>query len=76
MARGVVKFWNAEKGWGAISSEELPAGHDAWAHFSQIMDMPGYRTLEAGQLVEFSYESARQDSFNFRAIQIRLVAGD
>jgi CspA family cold shock protein len=72
VARGVVKFWNAEKGWGAISSDELPPGRDAWAHFSQIMDMPGYRALEAGRAVEFSYEAAQQDSFDFRVIEVRL----
>jgi CspA family cold shock protein len=73
VARGVVKFWNAEKGWGAISSAELPPGRDAWAHYSQIMDMPGYRALEAGQAVEFSYEGAQQDSFDFRVIEVRLT---
>jgi cold shock protein len=76
VAHGVVKFWNAEKGWGAISSDELPPGRDAWAHFSQIMDMPGYRALEAGQAVEFSFEAAQQDSFEFRVIEVRLTASE
>ena len=76
VARGVVKFWNAEKGRGAISSDELPPGRDAWAHFSHIMDMPGYRALEAGQAVEFSYEAAQQDSFDFRVIEVRLTLPD
>ncbi|MCU1587639.1 MAG: hypothetical protein JWN31_1132, partial [Frankiales bacterium] len=26
VARGTVKFWKAVKGWGAISSDELPPG--------------------------------------------------
>jgi cold shock protein len=73
VARGVVKFWKAEKGWGAISSDELPAGHDAWAHYSHVMDMPGYRALEAGDVVEFSYEAVRQDSFDFRVVEVRLA---
>ena len=73
MARGVVRFWNAEKGWGAISSDELPPGRDAWAHYSHIMDMPGYRALEAGQAVEFSFEAAQQDGFDFRVIEVRLA---
>jgi CspA family cold shock protein len=76
MARGVVKFWNAEKGWGAISSAELPPARDAWAHYSHIMDMPGYRTLEVGQTVEFSFEAVQQDGFEFRAIEVRLVLSE
>jgi cold shock protein len=74
VARGVVKFWIAEDGWGVISSDELPPGRDAWAHFSQITDMSGYRTLEAGQAVEFSFEAAQQDGYDFRVIEVRLIA--
>ena len=69
MARGVVRFWKAEQGWGVISSDELPPGRDAWAHFSSIMDMPGYRVLEPGQAVDFSYEAVQQDGFDFRALR-------
>jgi cold shock protein len=76
MARGVVKFWKAEKGWGAISSDELPPGRDAWAHYSQITDMAGYRTLETGQAVEFSFIAAKQDSFDFRVLEVRLIPAE
>lgn len=74
MARGVVKFWNAEDGWAVISSDELPPGRDAWAHYSQITDMPGSRALEAGQAVDFSFEAAKQDGFDFRVIDVRLTS--
>jgi CspA family cold shock protein len=74
MARGRVKFWKADKGWGAISSDELPPGRDAWAHFSAV-EMPGYRSLEQGQLVEFEYEAAQQDSFEYRATRVRAIKG-
>lgn len=70
MARGVVKFWLGQKGWGAISSDELPPGKDAWAHFSCVQ-MEGYRELVEGQPVEFEYEPAQQDSFEFRATVVR-----
>ena len=73
MARGIVRFWNADEGWGAISSEELPPGHDAFVHYSHIMGTAGYRSLDTGQAVEFSYEAAQQDSFDFRAIEVRLT---
>jgi CspA family cold shock protein len=72
MARGVVKFWKSEKGWGAISCPELPAGEDAWAHFS-MLDIEGYRELRAGQAVDFEYERAQQDTFSYRATWVRPV---
>ena len=72
MARGVVKWFKAEKGTGAISSSELPPGRDAWVHFSMI-EGQGYRTLEVGEAVEFDYEAAQQDSFDFRATRVRRL---
>lgn len=72
MARGVVKFFKAEKGWGAISCDELPDGQDVWVHFSDI-EGTGYRVSEAGDVVDFAYEAARQDSFNFRATRARRL---
>lgn len=72
MGRGVVKFYRAEKGWGAISSDELPAGMDAWVHFSAI-EGDGYKSLDAGDDVEFEYEAAQQDSFRYRATQVRKL---
>jgi CspA family cold shock protein len=48
----------------------LPAGLDAWVHFS-VIEVDGYRVLNAGGEVEFGYEPARQDSFRFRATRVR-----
>jgi CspA family cold shock protein len=72
MARGTVKFYKPEKGWGAIASAELPDGFDAWVHFSMI-EMDGYRSLDEGDQVEFEYEEAQQDSFRFRATTVRKL---
>lgn len=72
--RGVVKFWKSEKGWGAISSDSLPAGRDAFAHFSAI-EADGYRELVAGQVVDFRYHAARKDSFDFVADWVRAHPG-
>jgi cold shock protein len=72
MARGIVKFFKADKGHGAISSAELPEGLDAWVHFS-VIEMDGYRFLTAGDAVEFDYEPVQQDSFRFRATRVRKV---
>jgi len=48
--KGTVKWFNAEKGFGFITTEE---GNDVFAHFSQIKK-DGFKTLEEGQDVEFN----------------------
>jgi cold shock protein len=55
MAVGTVKFFNAEKGYGFISRED---GSDVFVHFSNIQGT-GYRSLEAGQQVEFEIGPGR-----------------
>jgi CspA family cold shock protein len=70
MTEGVVKFYRPEKGWGAISSTELPEGQDAFVHFS-VIEMPGYRLLEEGEIVDFDYKPVIQDSFRFLATSVR-----
>jgi cold shock protein len=56
MAVGTVKFFNAEKGYGFISRED---GSDVFVHFSNIQGS-GYRSLEAGQQVEFEIGPGRK----------------
>jgi cold shock protein len=68
---GTVKFFKEEKGWGAIASDALPPERDAWVHFS-VIDMPGHRSLEAGQSVDFAFEQVEQDDFDHRATYVRL----
>jgi CspA family cold shock protein len=50
MATGVVKWFNAEKGYGFITEDG--DGPDVFVHFSAI-EMTGYRSLVEGQRVEF-----------------------
>jgi len=47
---GTVKWFNPEKGFGFITSED---GTDVFAHFSQI-NVDGFKTLEEGQKVTFT----------------------
>lgn len=47
--QGKVKWFNAEKGFGFIETEE---GNDVFVHFSAIQT-EGFKTLEEGQAVEF-----------------------
>jgi len=72
VARGTVKFWKTDKGWGAISSEELPAGRDAFVHFS-VVEAEGYRELRKGQPVLFRFHAAEQDTFGFVADWVRAI---
>ena len=53
MATGKVKWFNAEKGYGFITTEE---GKDVFVHFSAIQNEEGYKTLNEGQEVEFDLE--------------------
>ncbi|HVW81105.1 MAG TPA: cold shock domain-containing protein [Mycobacteriales bacterium] len=67
-----MKFFKPDRGWGAISSPDLPHGRDAWVGFS-VIDMQGYRELVTGQQVRFTFEQAQQDSFDYRATWVRPV---
>ncbi len=49
---GVVKWFNATKGYGFIGRD---SGEDVFVHFSALQ-MDGYRKLEPDQKVEFSIE--------------------
>jgi len=69
MTRGVVREWHADHGWGVIESKETPGG--CWAHFSNL-DVEGYYAARPGQEVEFTYESGRQDDYDFRALSVRI----
>ncbi|MEQ9764569.1 MULTISPECIES: cold-shock protein [Streptococcus] len=56
MAQGTVKWFNAEKGFGFISTEE---GQDVFAHFSQIQ-ADGFKSLEDGQKVSFDVQDGQR----------------
>ncbi|MGO1544530.1 MAG: cold-shock protein [Gulosibacter sp.] len=53
MTTGIVKWFNAEKGFGFITlNGENDQSGDVFVHYRSI-EMPGFRTLEEGQAVEF-----------------------
>ncbi|BDX06163.1 cold shock domain protein CspD [Planctobacterium marinum] len=54
MAVGKVKWFNNAKGFGFIVPDG--GGEDIFAHYSTIQ-MDGYRTLKAGQEVNFEVEN-------------------
>ena len=49
-ARGTVKWFNAEKGYGFVAQDN--GGADVFVHYSEIQSK-GFRTLEENQRVEF-----------------------
>jgi len=56
--QGRVKWFNPEKGFGFIESNE---GGDVFVHFSAIQ-AEGFKTLEEGQLVEFDVVEGNRGS--------------
>ncbi|HTF84547.1 MAG TPA: cold shock domain-containing protein CspD [Cellvibrio sp.] len=68
MPTGTVKWFNNAKGYGFILSDE--GGEDLFAHYSAIQ-MDGYKTLKAGQVV--SFEITKGDK-GLHAVNITAVA--
>ncbi|MEA1884080.1 MAG: cold shock domain-containing protein [Thermotogota bacterium] len=49
MAKGTVKWFNTQKGYGFITKDD---GDDVFVHYSAIQS-DGFKNLEEGQAVEF-----------------------
>jgi CspA family cold shock protein len=67
MAQGTVKWFNAEKGYGFISTDDN--GGDVFVHFSAIQS-DGYRSLEENQRVEFDVAKGPKGP---QAEQVRVI---
>jgi CspA family cold shock protein len=52
MAKGTVKWFNTQKGYGFITKED---GDDVFVHYSAIQS-DGFKNLEEGQAVEFEVQ--------------------
>ncbi|ARU56133.1 cold shock protein [Oleiphilus messinensis] len=70
MPLGKVKWFNNAKGYGFIIEDG--GTEDLFAHFSSIQ-MEGYKTLKAGQAVEFEKQPSNKGT---HAINIVAVAGE
>lgn len=70
MYKGIVKWFNPEKGFGLISNEE--GGEDVFVHFSAIV-ADGFKTLSEGQRVTFDMEQDPKNSGKMRAVNVCAV---
>lgn len=55
-SRGVVKWFNSEKGYGFVTPE---SGADLFVHYSSIQSN-GYRSLNEGDKVEFEITDGKK----------------
>lgn len=65
---GRVKKWHPEEGWGVLESSDLDGV--VFAHYSSIRDQTGWRGLEAGREVTFTWEQPGQDGCEYRALDV------
>lgn len=69
MATGKVKWFNNAKGYGFIRPDA--GGEDLFVHYSYIQ-MDGYRSLKAGQPVEYELQQANK---GYHAVNLRPAGG-
>ena len=55
---GIVKWFDDGKGFGFITPDG--GGKDLFAHFSEIQSTGGFRSLAAGQKVEFEVKQGQK----------------
>jgi CspA family cold shock protein len=65
-AKGTVKWFNGEKGYGFITPE---SGPDLFVHYSEIQTS-GYRTLNEGDKVEFDITDGKKGK---QASAVKLI---
>lgn len=69
MQRGKVKWFNETKGYGYIVDE---SGQEIFVHFTAIQ-MPGYRTLTPGELVQFDFVLGEKGPLATRVVPFSIV---
>ncbi len=69
MTTGTVKWFNNQKGYGFICTNDTQ--EEVFAHFSSII-MDGYKSLKAGQAVDFEINRGTK---GLHALNIKAAAG-
>ena len=67
MAKGTVKWFSNQKGYGFITPED---GKDVFVHHSAIQS-DGYKTLEEGQKVEFEIQQGPKGEEATNVVKIK-----
>ena len=67
VARGKVKWFSDEKGYGFI--ENVEGGEDLFVHYSEISG-EGFRTLEEGAEVEFEVIDGRNGKMQAARVEV------
>lgn len=57
MTKGTVKWFNATKGFGFLTTED---GQDVFVHYTALEGNGEFRTLDEGQAVEFEIVEAEK----------------
>lgn len=70
-ARGVVKWYKNDKGYGCISCD-VTRPWDIWCHVTAV-EGRGVRALEPGQTVAVNYQRRDQDSFRYVATRVVAI---
>jgi CspA family cold shock protein len=70
MHTGTVKWFNEEKGFGFISSDN--GGDDVFVHFSAIQGT-GFKTLREGQKVSYDVETDPKNTSKLRAVNVCIA---
>lgn len=68
LTTGTVSAWYSEEGWGVLVSADLTG--TVFAHYSMIQDQAGWRGLEVGQRVAFTWDEGGQDGCDHRAVEV------
>jgi len=68
MAKGIVKWFSSEKGYGFITPSEK--GPDVFVHFSGIQKTGGRADLFEGQTVEFNVTQGKKGP---QAADVRVI---
>ncbi|MFT4042326.1 MAG: cold-shock protein [Gordonia sp. (in: high G+C Gram-positive bacteria)] len=69
MAQGIVKWFNADKGFGFITPDA--GGKDLFVHFSGIVSNGGFRSLNENDRVSFTEEAGDRGP---QAVAVQTIA--
>ena len=70
MNNGIVKWFNAQKGYGFITDSET--GKDVFVHFSAIIS-DDFKSLDEGQKVTVDTEPDPKDRSKMKAVNVRAA---